>query len=203
LHLQKLLADQALGPVHSATLISHSYVPGWHSYEKPKDFYAGSKALGGGAVLTEIHEVDLLHWYFGPAKRVFGLGGKLSAIDMDVEDCASALLEFEQNGRRIAATVNVSFAQPSPTRQFLVFCERGRIAWDLMRQRIEIDDAIEKKSDVFEVPDFQRNDLFVRELEHFLECLKEGSTPTTDLSLVLDGHRTALKVLSDVDGGNR
>lgn len=192
--MEGLLNAAAVGDVHSAVLISHSYVPSWHKYEQPKEFYAGSRSLGGGAVLTEIHELDLLHWYFGRPRRLWALGGKLSALDLDVEDTASSLLEFERDGRRFPVSVSVSFAQTAPLRRFMVFGERGRIQWDILAGRIEVEDPARGLQDVFEVHNFQRNDLFVRELEHFLDCLASGREPRTALPLVLAGHRTALKI---------
>lgn len=192
--VRELLSAGALGPIHSAVLICHSYVPSWHSYEKPKEFYAGSRALGGGAVLTEIHELDLLHWYFGAPKRVWAAGGKLSGLDIDVEDAASSLLEFEGGGRRFTASVNVSFAQPVPTRRLWVFGERGRLSWDVLKNRVELDVAGRGEPEVFERADFQRNELFVRELSHFLDRLADGSEPRTSLAEALPAHRTALRI---------
>jgi predicted dehydrogenase len=196
--MEGLLKAQAIGPVHSAVLISHSYVPSWHNYEQPKEFYAGSRSLGGGAVLTEIHELDLLHWYFGAPRRLWALGGKMSALGLDVEDTASSLLEFEQGGRCFPVSVNVSFAQTVPLRRFMVFGERGRIQWDILADRIAVEDHARGLNDVFEVPGFQRNDLFVRELEHFLDCLATKQEPKTALPLVLAGHCTALKIRAAV-----
>lgn len=193
--LRALLGRGAVGPVHSANLVCHSFVPSWHRYEAPKDFYAGSRALGGGVVLTEIHELDLLHSFFGPARRVFALGGKRSAVAMDVEDAASALIEFAPGGRPFAATVDLSFVQPAPTRRLEVFGEEGRVVWDALAQRVELR-AGARPPEVFETPDFPRNDLFVRELEHFLSCLASGRGPEPSLEDALVGHRTALRIRS-------
>lgn len=192
--LRSLLEERSVGPVLSASIVSHSYLPSWHKYEKPGEFYAGRRELGGGAVLTETHELDLLHWYFGAPARIWAVGGSQSALSLDVEDTAGALLEFEHQGRTFPASVSVSFAQTAPLRRIEVFGERGRISWDILASRLVLEDPVRGLQDVFSVPDFKRNDLFVMELEHFLACLKDGLQPLTSLARVLDGHRTALNI---------
>lgn len=192
--LRVLLESRAVGPVLSAAIVSHSYLPSWHKYEKPGEFYAGRRELGGGAVLTETHELDLLHWYFGAPTRVWAVGAGRSALGLDVEDTASALLKFEHQGRTFPASVSVSFAQTAPLRRVEIFGERGRLSWDLLASRLVLEDPVRGLNDIFEFPEFKRNDLFILELEHFLACLKDGREPLTSLARVLDGHRTALKI---------
>ena len=48
------------------------------SYEDYKKSYASKKELGGGVVLTCIHEIDYMYWLFGDIKEVFSLTGKFS-----------------------------------------------------------------------------------------------------------------------------
>jgi len=68
---------------------------------RPPSYYRdsrwrGTKALdGGGALINQgVHTVDLLLWLFGSVRRVFArTAAKLH--DIDVEDTAVAVLEFE------------------------------------------------------------------------------------------------------------
>jgi len=47
----------------------NSYVPDWHKYEDYKKLYACQKILGGGSLLTECHELDIIIMIFGlPSK---------------------------------------------------------------------------------------------------------------------------------------
>jgi UDP-N-acetyl-2-amino-2-deoxyglucuronate dehydrogenase len=53
------------------------------------------KSEGGGALINQgIHQLDLLRWFAGPVKRVFGLWqlGKLHKIE--AEDSVSAVMEY-------------------------------------------------------------------------------------------------------------
>ena len=48
----------------------NSYVPYWHKYENYKDLYACKKSLGGGALLTECHEIDMILNILGLPKTI-------------------------------------------------------------------------------------------------------------------------------------
>ena len=50
------------------------YLPGWHTYEDYRRMYASRADLGGGVVLSQIHELDYVYWLFGMPKRVFAWG---------------------------------------------------------------------------------------------------------------------------------
>ena len=41
--------------------------------------YAAREDLGGGVILSQIHEMDLIYWFFGLPKAILCRGGKLSS----------------------------------------------------------------------------------------------------------------------------
>ncbi len=54
------------------------------------------KLDGGGALMNQgIHQVDLLLWYMGPAKRVTAKTALVGHTGIEVEDLVTALVEFE------------------------------------------------------------------------------------------------------------
>ena len=69
--IKDLVTNKAVGKIVSARFSLTSYVPEWHPYENFKELYACKKGLGGGVLLTEIHEVDLCFWYFGLPTSAF------------------------------------------------------------------------------------------------------------------------------------
>lgn len=199
--IKEMLQDHRIGKIYSVILIVNSYMPAWHSYEPYNGFYAGQKALGGGVVLTEIHEVDLLNWYFGNPQRLWAVGGKLSGLDIDVEDTVSVLLEQESQGAKFPVNINMSFVQKAPLRKMLIQGEKGRIEWDIAASQIVVEDKSDNKQEVYDHSQLQRNDLFVAEIKHFIKCLKENSEPLTSLDKVIGGHLTALAIRDSLERG--
>lgn len=194
LKLKYLLENKRIGRIYSINLNINSYMSGWHGYEKYNEFYAGLKSLGGGVVLTEIHELDLLTWYFGAPEKLWAVGGKLSDLDIDVEDTVSILMEQKFDGDSFPVNVTMSFVQPAPYRKMVILGEKGKIEWDIALAEINVEDKTNNSQEVFKNPGFQRNEMFVDQLNHFIECLKERTEPVTSLANVIDGHLVALTI---------
>ncbi len=54
------------------------------------------KLDGGGALMNQgIHQIDLLLWFMGAARRVFGRTATVAHSGLEVEDLATAMIEFE------------------------------------------------------------------------------------------------------------
>src|SRR5262249_46234539 len=90
--LHRVMAGRRVGAVQSVEVAVHSHMPSWHGYEAPNTFYAGIKELGGGVVLTEIHEIDLLCWLFGAPESVMGFKADATRSDLDVEETVGAVM---------------------------------------------------------------------------------------------------------------
>lgn len=197
--IKEMVEHKHLGKIYSVILIINSYLPAWHSYEKCNEFYAGRKSLGGGVVLTEIHELDLLNWYFGAPQRLWAVGGKLSSLDIDVEDTVSILLEQEFHGGKFPVNINMSFVQRTPLRRMIIQAEKGVMEWDIVASNVIVENKADDKREVYDHTDFQRNDMFIAELKHFIECLKGKKKPLTSLEQVIGGHLTALAIKDSLE----
>ncbi|SKA83708.1 Predicted dehydrogenase [Paucidesulfovibrio gracilis DSM 16080] len=189
----ELVRERAAGRPHTMHVQLNSYMPAWHSYEKYNEFYAGRKDLGGGAVLSEIHELDLISAMLGEPHSVHASGGTLSSLELDVEDTACALLEFGVDGRPFPVTLQMSFVQRPPTRRITLYAENGTIEWQGMTSCITLR-GTDGTETVEDFSSFERNQMFLDELEHFLHCLERGETPLTNLPDVAGGHRLALQI---------
>ena len=106
------------------------YLPGWHPYEDYRQMYASRAELGGGVVLSQIHEIDYIYWLFGMPRRVMAIGGHLSSLEIDVEDTASILMECVVDGRPIPVHLHQDYVQRPPSRTCQVIGDEGKILVD-------------------------------------------------------------------------
>ena len=179
--VQNWLGAGAVGRVLSVRAEVGEYLPGFHPYEDYRRMYASRAELGGGVTLTQIHELDYLYALFGLPKRVFSIGGHVSSLEVDVEDVASSLLEYAPaDGRVLPVHVYQDYFQRPKSRSCRIVGERGRIDWSLSEAtavRFEGDRLVEQHS----YSDFDRNQMFVDELAHFLACVRGEERPAVTL----------------------
>jgi predicted dehydrogenase len=170
------------------------YLPNWHPYEDYRQMYAARADLGGGVVLSQIHEFDYLYSMFGLPKVIYALGGKWSDLEIDVEDTASVLMECENNGRSLPVHLHQDYLQSPPSRQCEVIGDRGRAVMDLHALNVTVYTRGQARPDVHSFSGFERNQLFLDQTQHFLDCVRTRSRPVVDLKEGLQSLRIALGV---------
>jgi predicted dehydrogenase len=175
--LHTLLQLGAVGRVVAVRIEVGEYLPGWHPYEDYRQIYASRADLGGGVILSQIHELDYVYWLFGMPTRIFALGGHLTRLDVDVEDTASIMLECVVDGRAIPVHVHQDYVQRPPSRTCEVIGEAGKILVDLRELTVTVFGEGGSIAESSTYPDFRRNQLFLDEMSHFLGCLEGRETP--------------------------
>ncbi|MFI0976927.1 Gfo/Idh/MocA family protein [Streptomyces sp. NPDC021093] len=106
-------------------------VPLWRA----ADYYAsgnwrGTRALdGGGALMNQaVHAVDLAQWLVGPVVRAAAHTGRLAHDGIEVEDVATASLEFA--GGALGALLATTAAYPGRVTRVAVNGDRGSAVID-------------------------------------------------------------------------
>jgi predicted dehydrogenase len=186
-HLQMMLQQQAIGQILAVRIEFGEYLPGWHKYEDYRQMYASQHQLGGGVILSQIHELDYIYWLFGMPKRIFTLGGHLSSLEIDVEDIASTLMECMVEGQSIPIHLHQDYIQRPPSRNCQIIGDTGKISLDFHTLTVQVFNSQGKITENINFEGFQRNQLFLDEMKHFLACIKGEETP---LVTVRDGAQS-------------
>lgn len=192
--VRRLLREEAIGPVLTVRVEVGSHLPSWHPYEDHRDLYAARRDLGGGVILTESHEIDYLCWFFGAPRRVVAMGGHRSPSSYDVEDTADALLEYEGRLGSFVANLHMSMVQQPPSRSCVLTGETGQIQWDNETGSVRLYEAAKRRWSVTEFPGFQRNQMFLDEMAHFLACARGEAEPLVPLGDGIATLKTALAI---------
>jgi predicted dehydrogenase len=197
---QELIEKKAIGSLLAIRMEVGEYLPGWHTFEDYRQSYASRRELGGGVILSQIHELDLVYWLFGMPRRVFALGGHWSSLEIDVEDTASILLECQYAGRPLPVHVQQDYVQRPPRRTYQIVGDQGMILIDLHGLEVRIiRNGMGEAVRHFE--GFQRNQLFVDELRHFLACLRGVEKPVVSVQDGAQSLRIALGAHQSIETG--
>jgi len=168
------------------------YLPGWHPWEDYRQSYAARKELGGGVVKTLCHPLDYVRWLFGEVVSLLALTDKVSDLELDVEDLAEILLTFESG---CIGSIHLDYFQRPPEHTLSITCEKGHVHWDNDTGAAKVYDADRGAWEILTPPaGFERNDLFLEEMRHFMELIRGEADSRCGLE---DGTR-ALKITEAV-----
>jgi predicted dehydrogenase len=174
--LRTLVQEKRVGRIASVRAEVGEYLPGWHTYEDYRQSYAGRRDLGGGVILTQIHELDYLCLLFGMPRSVYAVGGHLSELEIDVEDTAEILMGCVMDQRSVPVSVHQDYLQRPPHRTCEVIGDQGRILADLAALSVVVSDGEGREVEAASFAGFQRNQMFLDELRLFLSGFEELST---------------------------
>lgn len=184
--LRSEIAAGTLGRLGQAQIVYQEYLPDWHPYEDYRQSYAAQAALGGGVVLTQIHDYDLAWSLFGPLRCVTASGGRLSDLEIDVEDTVDATFEAA-----VPVRVLQTFARRPSRRAIAVSGTRGSIEIDLLSGAVDVSGDVRSPSPL---TGYRRNEMFLEEARHFLACLTHDERPAVPLDDGIQVLRVALAV---------
>jgi predicted dehydrogenase len=198
----EILSLGLLGRPLFAEAMVGEHLPGFHPYEDYRRMYASRRDLGGGVTLSQIHEIDFLIALLGRPERVFSLGGKLSSLEVDVDDVSSSLLEFRgAEGRVLPVRLHQDFVQRPGERRFVLVGDAGKLEWSLSARSLRRWSADGELCETHDYTDVPRNQLFAAELSHFLGCVERGEAPNVSLSSGAESLAVALAILESQQSG--
>ncbi len=182
--IAELLEQGAIGRPLSARAHWGEYMPDWHPWEDYRKGYAGRKDLGGGAILTLTHPLDYLRWFLGEVVSLSAFAGKLSDLEIDVEDTAEISLCF---GSGALASVHLDYVQRPRSHTLEIIGNEGTIRWDNADGAVELYEAKAGAWQRYPAPHgFARDDLFKAQMAHFIEVIQGKAQPVCTLQ---DGIR--------------
>ena len=197
--VKELLELEAVGGLLFARVHTGSYLPEWHPWQDYRKSYSANAAMGGGCLLDCIHEIDLTRWYLGEVEEVFCVAGRLSSLEMDVEDVA-ALICWHTNG--VLSEIHLDYVQRTYERGCQIVGEQGSIFWDYNEGIVRWFDAGQNSSKTFVQPkDWQANQMYVDELKHFLDCVCTGTPTTLPVSDAIGVMRVVFAAKASAESG--
>ena len=194
---RKLIAEGAIGRIVSGHVHFGEYLPAWHPWEDYRKGYAARADLGGGVVLTQCHSLDYLPWLAGPVEAAWGLVGRLSELEVDVDDTAEIGLRFAGGA---IGSVHLDYNQQPPSHRFHIIGTSGTLECDMAEGTVRLYRAEDKRWDSTPLPaGWERNVMFLDEMRHFVQVASGVAQPACTLG---DGIRV-MRLIAAVQESNR
>lgn len=197
--IKRLLDEGRIGKPLTALIDAGQYLPDWHPSEDYRRGYSARRALGGGVVLDGIHELDYACWLFGTPRRVFAMGGQVSGLEIDTEDCANILMEFQTG---VVAHVHLDYLQRVYGRTCKVIGEHGTVLWDMTDGAVRWYAASTARwTELPPREGYTVNQMYLDEMAHFLNCLRGTEHPLQDVEQAARTLRVALAAKQSMTTG--
>lgn len=174
-----LLNEKLVGSVISVRCDAGQYLPSWRPGADYRQGVSARRELGGGALLELSHELDYLRWIFGEVVWVKATLCRQSGLEIDVEDTAHLILGFASgaDGRQLVGTANLDFVRHDTTRLCTAIGEKGSLRWNGLTGVVDWFQAGGNEWQELFRHQHQRDDSYLAEWRHFLQCANELQTP--------------------------
>jgi predicted dehydrogenase len=187
--LQRRVAAGELGRLYTLRADVGQYLPNWRPQADYRRSVTAQRSMGGGALLELSHEIDLVRTIFGLPEMVTAVAGRISELEIDVEDVVEVVTRHRLagTGERVIASIHLDLFRRAPRRALILDGERGSLELDLLGGQLtwrQPDGTARSES----VPaGFAINDLYLAEIADLLRSSKQGSMPLASLA---DGFAT-------------
>ncbi|MFO7483829.1 Gfo/Idh/MocA family protein [Oceanibaculum nanhaiense] len=170
------LRDRLAGPAKIAgyRLVMGQRLDEWRPDSDYRQGYSADAARGGGALFDLVHQIDLALWLFGPVRQVAAMLDKQSDLAIAGDDFSSLMLRHADG---TVGQIQLDMVSPAYRGAAEVVTLEDVFDWSLAtgtltRRRGEESEIVAR------VPDgFQRNDLFLAHMRHFLSRLDDPALP--------------------------
>ena len=200
--LKKMIEGGQFGQVTAAHIVNGEYLPDWHPYEDYRETHPARRELGGGCLRIQTHELDFALWLFGMPSRIFAVGGQVSRLEVNAEDSVSMLLQCQYDGKPLPVHVHLDYLQRPPQRVCEIVGDGGKARYNYYANEVEYHDASTRTATTYRFNGFDRNQMFIDELTHFLACMRGEAAPLVDLSEGIRSLKISLAAESSLQSQN-
>lgn len=189
--LKRDLESGILGKIYYIRAEVGQYLPDWRPEQDYRKSYTARKDLGGGIILDASHEIDYVLWLAqSRVTEVKSAYGKLSDLEIEVEDMAEAILKFENN---IIGSIHLNMIERGYNRYCKIVGEKGSLKWTFKEGLMEHYDGIADKRST-EKLGVDPNQSYLDEINHFFSCTKKRTEPLTNLYTAKETLETVMRM---------
>ena len=183
--LVDLLSSGSLGRLRFLSVNTHESIALWHPWENFRNSYAVRSSLGGGSLLTQMHDLELLTSLLGLPKHCKSVLGDGSELGIDANEYYSLLMtEFDKSSIH-SVNCHVSYFCNTPTRDYTFIFDDGVLFVDFLSSSYTLKCGSEQRSHTYP---FERNDMYLSIAKHALALSPSSFSGLVPLSESLCFH---------------
>ncbi|MDA8740521.1 Gfo/Idh/MocA family oxidoreductase [Rhodobacteraceae bacterium] len=172
--IKKALVEGVIGRVLTAHAQTGQYLPDWRPDSDYRNGVSAKASLGGGVLLELSHELDYTRWLFGQPDYVVASVNKYSDLEIDVEDSALVIYEYE----RMRVTVETDFFRRAPKMSLQIVGSEGSVEADLIAETIIVKTPESPDGVALDVPKCSTfNDVYLRQFDLFFDKTFDAYVP--------------------------
>ncbi len=161
-----------------------------------REIYYRDRATGGGAIQDALtHVVNAAEWLVGPVTELIADAEHLVLDGVNVEDTVHLLARH----RQVLATYSLNQHQPANEGTLTVICQRGMARYEVHGGRWLWTENPEEPWQVEPTVPLERDELFRRQANAFLDAFEGTAAPLCSLSEGLQTLRVNLAALRSLE----
>lgn len=144
------------------------YLPDCHPWEDYRTRYEARSDLGGGVLLTSLHELDHSMFLAGKYIDASGLTDTLG-LDIDCEDFATIIAKHKSG---VVSQISLDFIQRDYQRSTKLCFENGIVYWELKKKSLYAFDSNDKKigwKNILNLENYDFNQTYIDQIVYFLD----------------------------------
>lgn len=184
LYLKKFLNKpiKKLGKLNFVNIHNGENIKNFHKYEDYKISYAAKKSLGGGILLSQIHEIEYFLDIFKDYKiiKYQTVQKKISSLQIDVPDTFNGNFILKKKKDYVLCNIHLNHYQDPKQKNIELIFDNGILNIDFVKKNISLNLKSKKYSKKIK---YQRNDIFLKEIKFFLSHIKNNKKISKNFNL--------------------
>lgn len=185
--IKQYLQQKKLGKIYSIQHHFGHYLPYWRPGIDYTKNYAVKRHTGGGIILDDIHEFDLLFWFndFAKVKNYKFIYDKISNLKIATEDICYASFKFTN---KVFGHVSCNYLEQSYTRNCSIIGDKGTLSWDFSDNIVWLTNKQDRKK-LFQLKRYDINQMYLDQMKYFIDSVNKKNKTFNDI-------KTAKQVLT-------
>ena len=176
--IRRRIADGAIGAPLAVTHHVGQHLADWHPWEDYRSFYVGRRETGAAREIVPF-ELNWMSYLFGPVVAIEGTAGKLSSLEVDIDDLYAAVVQFASG---VKATLVIEVISRPAIRSARIIGEGGTLIWDFGARHVREYDGAARTWQEHPDPapvqgpggEWVSENMYIEEMRGFVTAIERG-----------------------------